>query len=74
MAVAELRGRFITLEGVDGAGKSTHIPWIAEKLRAAPLADAVDFQQLAPVMAKVKARYSNSRPVAELEAMIGKLK
>jgi dTMP kinase len=23
----------ITLEGVDGAGKSTHIPWIAERLR-----------------------------------------
>lgn len=28
------RGRFITLEGVDGAGKSTHIAWIAERLRA----------------------------------------
>ena len=28
------RGRFITLEGVDGAGKSTHIPWITERLRA----------------------------------------
>ena len=27
-------GRFITLEGVDGAGKSTHIPWIAERLSA----------------------------------------
>ena len=32
--VAHLRGRFITLEGVDGAGKSTHIPWIVEQLRA----------------------------------------
>jgi dTMP kinase len=32
---ANLRGRFITLEGVDGAGKSTHIPWIAEQLRQA---------------------------------------
>jgi dTMP kinase len=29
------RGRFITLEGVDGAGKSTHIPWIAQRLREA---------------------------------------
>ena len=29
-----MRGRFITLEGVDGAGKSTHIPWIAERIRA----------------------------------------
>ena len=23
------RGRFLTLEGVDGAGKSTHVAWIA---------------------------------------------
>jgi len=28
------RGRFITLEGMDGAGKSTHVAWIAERLRA----------------------------------------
>jgi len=28
------RGRFLTLEGVDGAGKSTHVAWIAERLRA----------------------------------------
>ncbi len=35
MADASARGRFLTLEGVDGAGKSTHIAWIAERLRAA---------------------------------------
>ena len=35
MAHASQRGRFITLEGVDGAGKSTHVPWIAERLKAA---------------------------------------
>ncbi len=29
------RGLFLTLEGVDGAGKSTHVPWIAERLRQA---------------------------------------
>lgn len=27
-------GKFVTLEGVDGAGKSTHLVWIAERLRA----------------------------------------
>lgn len=26
------RGRFITLEGIDGAGKSTHARWIADEL------------------------------------------
>jgi len=30
-----MSARFITLEGVDGAGKSTQVPWIAERLRAA---------------------------------------
>jgi dTMP kinase len=28
-----LRGRFITLEGIDGAGKSTHHQWLAGTLR-----------------------------------------
>ena len=27
-------GKFITLEGVDGAGKSTHLNWLVEHLRA----------------------------------------
>lgn len=31
------RGKFITLEGIDGAGKSTHLAWMAESLRAAGL-------------------------------------
>lgn len=28
------RGCFITLEGVDGAGKSTHVQWVVQQLRA----------------------------------------
>jgi dTMP kinase len=31
---ANARGKFITLEGVDGAGKSTHVSWIAERLKS----------------------------------------
>jgi dTMP kinase len=26
------RGRFISLEGIDGAGKSTHLPWLKDRL------------------------------------------
>ncbi len=29
-----LDGRFLTFEGVDGAGKSTHLEWVAEYLRS----------------------------------------
>lgn len=29
------RGRFITLEGIDGAGKSTHLPWLKAVLERA---------------------------------------
>jgi len=28
------RGRFITLEGIDGAGKSTHVPFLVDALAA----------------------------------------
>ena len=28
------RGKFITVEGIDGAGKSTHLVWLSDRLRA----------------------------------------
>jgi len=31
---AALPGKFITLEGIDGAGKSTHLSWLADRVRA----------------------------------------
>src|SRR6185436_11949867 len=30
-----MAGKFITFEGVDGAGKSTHVEWFANELRSA---------------------------------------
>jgi dTMP kinase len=32
---AKVRGKFLTLEGVDGAGKSTHLDWIAKRIETA---------------------------------------
>ena len=28
------QGKFITLEGIDGAGKSTHLSWLEDILRS----------------------------------------
>jgi len=32
MSESTQRGRFVTVEGIDGAGKSTHLPWIRERI------------------------------------------
>ncbi len=29
-----MKGKFITFEGIDGAGKSSHVEWLADRLRA----------------------------------------
>ena len=38
-----MTGKFITFEGIDGAGKSTHLAWFAQQLQAklAPLGKTV---------------------------------
>ena len=33
-----MRGKFITLEGIDGAGKSTHLAWLADNLNSRGIA------------------------------------
>jgi dTMP kinase len=33
MSSAGRRGRFVTFEGIDGAGKSSHVDWYAQRLR-----------------------------------------
>ena len=45
----------------------------AEKLRGGPLAEAIDFKQLAAARATVKQFYANSRRVAEMLEMVDKL-
>ena len=46
----------------------------AEKLRQAPLSDALDFKELGKSFPAVKAKYPNSQPVRDLGGMIEKLK
>ena len=61
-----MRGRFITLEGGEGAGKSSNLDWLAERLRAAgktvlitrepggtPLAESIRHVLLAPTDEKM---------------------
>lgn len=45
-----------------------------ESLRGGPLADAVDFKELAPVISNVRNRYAGSPAVGDLIRMIGKLR
>ena len=71
-AVIATRGKFITLEGVDGAGKSTHIPWIAERLRAAGREVVVTREPGGtPLAEKLRARVLTEAmdPVAETRLM-----
>ncbi|MGB6222901.1 YfbK domain-containing protein [Haloferula sp.] len=43
---------------------------VAEKLRGAPLSEAVDYSELRPVMGRVKAEYAGNERVAQLERMM----
>lgn len=44
--------------------------FVAEKLRGAPMAEAVDYSQLRGVMGRVKAEYAGNERVAQLERMM----
>ncbi|BCX50109.1 serine/threonine protein kinase with TPR repeats [Haloferula helveola] len=46
----------------------------AERLRDAPMAAAVDFRELAPVVGNVAAKYTGAEPVEKLNRMIGQLR
>src|SRR5262245_17487953 len=72
MPDASQRGKFITLEGVDGAGKSTHIPWIAQQLREAGREVVVTREPGGtPLAEKLRARVlaEAMEPVAETRLM-----
>ena len=63
--------------GFEGANPSLQLAGLAafaaEKLRQAPMADAIDFREMKEVMAEVKQAYGKSGRVAELERMMGRL-
>ena len=69
---ASPRGKFITLEGVDGAGKSTHVTWIAELLRKAGREVVVSREPGGtPLAEKLRSRVLSEAmdPVAETRLM-----
>lgn len=71
MPGASRRGRFITLEGVDGAGKSTHIPWIKERLAAGSREIVVTREPGGtPLAEKIRARVLSEKMDPETETRL----
>lgn len=71
MPGASRRGRFITLEGVDGAGKSTHIPWIKERLAAGGREIVVTREPGGtPLAEKIRARVLSEKMDPETETRL----
>ncbi|MBS1155096.1 MAG: thymidylate kinase [Proteobacteria bacterium] len=65
------RGRFITLEGLDGAGKSTHLNWLADCLRARGLNVIVTREPGGtPLGEKLRALLLNEHMHLETEALL----
>ncbi|MDR3414079.1 MAG: dTMP kinase [Formivibrio sp.] len=66
-----MRGRFITLEGLDGAGKSTHLNWLAECLRERGLNVVVTREPGGtPLGEKLRALLLNESMHLETEALL----
>lgn len=67
----DMRGRFITLEGLDGAGKSTHLNWLAECLRERGLNVVVTREPGGtPLGEKLRALLLNESMHLETEALL----
>lgn len=65
------RGRFITLEGLDGAGKSTHLNWLADCLRSHGLNVVVTREPGGtPLGEKLRALLLNEPMHLETEALL----
>jgi dTMP kinase len=70
-AAASLRGRFITFEGIDGAGKSSHLPWFAERLRDRGLEVVVTREPGGTQLAEAIREWVLNRPMSmQTEALL----
>jgi len=56
------RGRFITLEGMDGAGKTTHLEWLKERLQTMGIALKVTREPGGNGAGRVPARPASRQP------------
>ena len=69
--MSDARGYFLTLEGVDGAGKSTHIEWLVHELRVRGV-DVLSTREPGgtPVGEKLRALLLHEPMHLETEAML----
>lgn len=64
------RGRFITFEGIDGAGKSTHVEWYAARLREAGLTVQVTREPGGTALGEQLRDITLNQPMASLTELL----